>query len=371
MENNNLEFLKKNLKFLGFGTSLNAALEAKISERPEQFKLGVSADFSTMKKDGIKNKVNYELNFSKSNKSDFYFLDNLKVNLNEQIENTFSLGKGNDVTAKEAYNLLRGSSILKKALLTDNFNLTYYDDFGKRVEEVKVSSTDEAQKLVSENVKNKINIYGSYTLYDKGYPLRTYEGSTGKDFTSMPDGKIFLSYSYFDKATNKAETVNYLEDSFNKALDTKDNLIKKHQDNHNVQGFSILNESRTTVLYRFDKEGNELSVDAPKRSENIWIKLDFDKRTEDGNYPFKKFYQNYGFNLESELNKYPIKELENHQEKEMLISSVGRGNTQIATLETGQTVWIEADPQIKKIRFYDMDFKELNIFTSQTQEINR
>ncbi|MBB6327648.1 hypothetical protein FHS59_003291 [Algoriphagus iocasae] len=249
MENNNLEFLKKNLKFLGFGTSLNAALEAKVSERQEFFKIGVSADFNSRQKDGSqgRDKVNYELNFSRSSKPYHYFLDSVKVTLNDQIQNTFSYGKGNDVTAKEAYNLLRGASIHKKAIL-------------------------------NRQMDNKL-------------------------LTSGEVGQV--------------------------------------------------------------KEGSGEKI------ESIWIKLDFEKLNEQGNFSYKKFYPDYGFNLEPELSRFPIKELVNAQEREMLISSLGRGNTQMATLETGHSVMIEVDPENKKIQFYDMDFKKLDVLPSLSQELGR
>lgn len=373
MENNNLEFLKKNLKFLGFGTSLNAALKAKVSERQEFFKIGVSADFNARQKDGSlgKDKVNYELNFSRSSKPYHYFLDSVKVTLNDQIQNTFSYGKGNDVTAKEAYNLLRGASILKKAILTDKFTLSFIDEAGIRGAEMMISSTEEASKIIAENVKNKINVHGSYDLYAKGYLLRSYDGATGKDFTSMPEGKVYLSFSYFDKTSNQHEASHNLHDNLNLALDAKEAILKNPNSEQDIKGFKILHESKSFTIFEFDREGNEVSVESPKRNENIWIKLDFDQKTEDGNYAFKKFYQNYGINLESELSRFPIKELVNAQEKELLISSLGRGNTQKATLETGQPVLIEADPQFKKIQFYDMDFKKLNVLPIQTQEMGR
>ncbi len=373
MENNNLEFLKKNLKFLGFGTSLNAALEAKVSERQEFFKIGVSADFNARQKKGSlgKDKVNYELNFSRSSKPYHYFLDSVKVTLNDQIQNTFSYGKGNDVTAKEAYNLLRGASVLKKAILTDKFTLSFIDDTGIMGKEMMVSSTEEASKIIAENVKNKINVHGSYDLYSKGYLLRSYEGATGKDFSSMPEGKVYLAYSYFDRSTNQYESSHNLYDNLNVALDAKEAILKNPNPEQVIKSFKIMHESKSHTIFEFDREGNEVSVEAPKRNENIWIKLDFDQKNEDGNYAFKKIYQNYGFNLESELGRFPIKELVNPQEKELLISSLGRGNTQMATLETGQPVMIEADPQFKKFRFYDMDFKKLNVLPSQTQEMGR
>ncbi len=371
MENNNLEFLKKNLKFLGFGTSLNAALEAKVSERQESFKIGVSADFNASQKDGSlgKDKVNYELNFSRSSKPYHYFLDSVKVTLNDQIQNTFSYGKGNDVTAKEAYNLLRGASVLKKAILTDKFTLSFIDLAGIRGKEVMVSSTEEASKIIAENVKNKISVHGSYDLYLKGYLFRSYDGATGNDFSSIPEGKVFLSYSYVDRSTNQHESSQNLYDNLNLALDEKEAILKYPNPEQEIKGFKILHESKSHTIFEFDREGKEVSLEAPKRNENIWIKLDFDQKTEDGNYVFKKFYQNYGFNLESELSRFPIKELVNAQEKDMLISSLGHGNTQMATLETGQPVLIEADPQFKKIQFYDMDFRKLNVDINKSQSL--
>lgn len=249
MENNNLELLKKNLKYLGFGNSLSAALEAKISQRLEQFKIGVSSEFDSFRKDGNqgKDKVNFELRFSKSPGSNFYFLDQLRVSLNDRIQNTFPFGKGNDVTAKEAYNLLRGASIHKKAILN------------------------------------------------------------------------------------------------------------KQMDNSELAPDKVSQEN----------EGSGEKI------ESIWIKLDFEKLNEQGNYSYKKFYPDHGFNLEYELKKYPIKELDDQQEKETLISSIGRGNAAKATLENGQSVVIEADPEAKKLKFYDTAFKELFVSPIPTQEIDR
>lgn len=249
MENNNLELLKKNLKYLGFGNSLSAALEAKISQRLEQFKIGVSSEFDAFPKDGNqrKDKVNYELNFSKTPGCNFYFLDQLRVTLNDRIQNAFPFGKGNDVTAKEAYNLLQGASIHKKAIL-------------------------------------------------------------------------------------------------NRQIDT-----------------SVVVSS----------EAGQVKEGSGEKIQSIWVKLDFEKLNEQGNYSFKKFYSDHGFNLESELINYPIKELDSQQEKEALISSIGRGNAPKATLENGQSVFIEADPEAKKIKFYDTAFKELFVSPIPTQEIDR
>lgn len=373
MENNDIEYLKKTLKFLGFGTSLNAALEAKISENLDQFKIGVSADFNVVRKGGImdQDKVNYELNFSRSNENGSFDLTSYKTTLNDQLENTFQLGKGNDITAKEAYNLLRGASIKKKAIMTDYLKLIYVDESGKQAEELKVSSTDEAKNIIVDNIKNGINQNGKYEVSDKGFLLRTYDAASGKDLSLIPEGKIVLQYSFLDKNSNQPSVMNFILEDFRTALETKEDLVKNPDPNHEISDFKILNESRTITLYNFDRGGNELPIVASKRSENIWVKLDFENQNERGDFAFKRFYQNYGFDLETELRKFPIRQLGNEKEKSMLMASLGRGNTQKATLETGQSVLIEADPQFKKVQFYDLDYQKISIPPSQSFEINR
>src|ERR1044071_10399868 len=44
---------------------------------------------------------------------------------------------------------------------------------------------------------------------------------------------------------------------------------------------------------------------------NAWVQMDFKETDKNGNYQLKHYHQNYGFDLEKELTKYSIKELEN------------------------------------------------------------
>ncbi len=50
-----------------------------------------------------------------------------------------------------------------------------------------------------------------------------------------------------------------------------------------------------------------------------WLQLDFKNTTESGNYKINQHHQNYGFDLEKALSKYPIKELNNDQHKANLM----------------------------------------------------
>lgn len=111
----NLEFLKEGLKYLGFGDKLNADLEGKIKEQPTEFKLNMVGEFN---KDNIKDRVNFTLDFKKSDQSDMYFLNRYHAVLKnedpaQQKEQTFYITKNSGITAKEAYNLLSGRAVNK------------------------------------------------------------------------------------------------------------------------------------------------------------------------------------------------------------------------------------------------------------------
>src|SRR5690606_8384763 len=73
-------------------------------------------------------------------------------------------------------------------------------------------------------------------------------------------------------------------------------------------------------------------------------------------------HQAYGFNLESELAKHPIKELNDPATKERLMQSLERGNLHQITFVRGDrvdTMFIEANPQFKTLNLYDSRLKKV------------
>ena len=100
MNKSNVEYLQRSLKYLGFGTALNEVLEKNLAEGKERFAIATSAQFdnkhSLKDKEYPKDTINYELHFSKSKKSDNYFLNNYAATLekggtNEALRQTFYL----------------------------------------------------------------------------------------------------------------------------------------------------------------------------------------------------------------------------------------------------------------------------------------
>lgn len=116
MNTENEDYLKRQLYYLGFGENLNADLSKNLKEGKEKFEVPFTAEFN---KGDQKQLVEYNLNFGKSKQNDMYFLNNYQATLkNENPEKdksqTFYINKTNNITAKEAYNLLDGRAVHKK-----------------------------------------------------------------------------------------------------------------------------------------------------------------------------------------------------------------------------------------------------------------
>jgi hypothetical protein len=71
---------------------------------------------------------------------------------------------------------------------------------------------------------------------------------------------------------------------------------------------------------------NKDLTNAEGKSYKAWVQIDFNQQDEKGNYKFKTFSQGYGYDLDKELSKHPIKELNEPITKERLMQSLERGN---------------------------------------------
>ena len=126
MNENNLEYLKKTLEGLGFGTKLNDVLERAIRREMPNFSLGIATQHRPLKCRDIQapltENLSFTLNFNRSKDSDMYFLNNYNVALHQQgnpiaREQTFDLERDYRVTALQAYKLLSGLSFEKEVFL--------------------------------------------------------------------------------------------------------------------------------------------------------------------------------------------------------------------------------------------------------------
>ncbi|MDQ1142970.1 hypothetical protein [Pedobacter agri] len=144
MNEENLGYLQNNLKYLGFGEQLNAALKESIGKALPEFKLETSMSMpNPVNKDKpeLADKMSYALNFSKSKETNMYFFNNFEATLQrasgaEPLSQVFYINKGKGVTAKESFNLLSDRSVNKDVVLKsgEKANLWLKLDFGEKVD---------------------------------------------------------------------------------------------------------------------------------------------------------------------------------------------------------------------------------------------
>ncbi len=111
MNQKNFEYLRDQVKYTGFGEGMENDLKQKMEEGKPEFKLQHQTQYGN-------DTVASILNFSQSKQSDMYFFNSYQVSLQKEgstdkMEQTFYINKGNNITLKEAYNLMEGRSVNK------------------------------------------------------------------------------------------------------------------------------------------------------------------------------------------------------------------------------------------------------------------
>jgi hypothetical protein len=113
MQEKNFDYLSKELQYTGFGESLQPQLKAAMQKAEVQFMLTHLPDFD-------KERAAVTLFFKKSDTQDNYFFNRYSVHVHtpaypDAIKQTFFINQGQDnITLKEAYNLLHGRAVHKE-----------------------------------------------------------------------------------------------------------------------------------------------------------------------------------------------------------------------------------------------------------------
>ncbi|RKR08144.1 hypothetical protein C8C83_5379 [Flavobacterium sp. 90] len=112
MNQKNLEYLKDQLKYTGFGETFDIDLKEKMMQGEKEFKISREGVYGA-------DSMNAVLNFKKSDQTDMYFFNSYHVSLQkenskESLDQTFYINStGGNITLKEAYNLMEGRSVNK------------------------------------------------------------------------------------------------------------------------------------------------------------------------------------------------------------------------------------------------------------------
>jgi hypothetical protein len=110
MNQQNLDHLKDDLKYLGFGDKLYADLEHHIRQGFPEFVLKMQSEFGNRSLDS-------SLHFRRTDASDLYYFNRHDAVLKNEVgtfEQTFYNNQGKGVTLKESFNLLEGRAVYKE-----------------------------------------------------------------------------------------------------------------------------------------------------------------------------------------------------------------------------------------------------------------
>ena len=197
-----------------------------------------------------------------------------------------------------------------------------------------------------------------------------------------------LVYSRSHKVNGIDSDIDY-ELHFNKAanadiyyLNSYDAKLTKKENNAGSEvnhSFFISNKPNTkniTALEAFNLlDGRFINKDVVNKDgekANCWIGLDFESPKKDnGNHTFKMYHENYGFNLQSAMSKYPVS-ISAGNNMEQTLKNLQKGNrVSVDLLQNNEmiNVFAQANPQMKGLDFYNESGQKL--FIKSVQELEK
>lgn len=227
MTEDNAEYLKQRLFYLGFGDKLNAELEKKMKAGEERFKLPMVAEFT---KGDKKDVVEYSLDFSKSKQNDLYFLNNYRATLSHaeperEKSQTFYINKGKGITAKEAYNMLDGRAVHKELTNRENEPYTAWLQLTGKKDDNGNQKIQQYHSAWGYNVEKSLHKHPIKELADQASTadlVKSLEKGNLQSVTFKRDGKEEKMYV---EANPKDRTVNV----YNEAMQKQFQGVREHK----------------------------------------------------------------------------------------------------------------------------------------------
>jgi hypothetical protein len=169
----NYDYLKNQVKFLGFGENLDNVLNLKVGTGEETFTIPHQTKFG-------QDEVSSTLHFSKSKESEMYFFNGFDLTLKQAgkedvLTQSYYVGKENNYTLKERYNMLDSRAVFKE--------LNKLEETGER-EGKKLVASDQTYKSWKDLDFKQTDKYGNFIpktmFWDhvkvlEKYPIRELE----------------------------------------------------------------------------------------------------------------------------------------------------------------------------------------------------
>lgn len=145
---------------------------------------------------------------------------------------------------------------------------------------------------------------------------------------------------------------------------------------YTLEGFRLsqYNEDSKTIKTQFfdlengmvkhlSEASNLLSGNAVKCN-GSWLQLDFNDKDPEGNYRFKVFPVEYGFDVRQPLNELRRQGLLSHNELGEVVHNLERGNKVLITpddISNLEPFYVRANPQLRTLDAFDLKMKQVSV----------
>jgi hypothetical protein len=193
MNEQNFDYLKTQLKYTGFGEELQRELREKMSMTPP------SPEFTLIHKTQFgDDKTEAALQFRKSDEADMYFFNRYFLQLKnekgeESLTQSFRVGRENNITLKEGYNLMNGRAIYKE--MTPKEGEKYHAWLQLNFKETNEHGDFKLRQFHENYGYDVKQVLAKYEIKELRYPdsaksvIRSLERGNRQSVTIMHDGK--------------------------------------------------------------------------------------------------------------------------------------------------------------------------------------
>ena len=263
--------------------------------------------------------------FSYNNISEYYLYSVIQINYPEEIFKKINYNDSPEIKQSPDLSQIKNTTMNEENVKYLKDNLKYMG-FGDKLNEIMENNIREQKPEFSIKMQSEIN----------KQPVEAELHFKKSDSTEM-----YFFNRYDIKLKHTEDQSKDLQQTF---------YINKGQGVTLKESYNLLN-GRAVHKTLTDKEGEKY---------NAWIQLDLNVKDDKGNYKRQQYHENYGYNLNEVLAKYPVKELLDSKQKGELVNSLQKGNVQMVTfVKEGKSekMYIEADPRYKDINLYNPQMK--------------
>ncbi len=220
-----------------------------------------------------------------------------------------------------------------------------------------------------EKTMNEQNLeYLNNSVKYLGFEEKTAAVMDTKIRQGIPEFQVTAQHDHFNNRVfhtlhfkKSAETDMYFFNKYDAKLSngkpeedkTQTFYIKNGQGFTAKEAFNLL-EGRAVHKELKNKEGQPYAA---------WTKLDLDKdKDKNNNYPVRQYTSGWGYDLEKSVSRFPVKELQDEEQKAILLRSLQKGNQQQVTIDKDgkpEKFYLEAVPNLRTVNIYDTKRNEV------------